>query len=378
MAYCEKLTLKNFRGISNLEYVPKKVNLIVGPNNVGKTSLIDAVYFAHTGESPPFSNFPPSSNLRLHSDYASIESGEHKYLYYDDPKKMSKEDYSVFQKKLNQKVTEFFNRYVELSDKTESTDMPINQIEKYFVDTKKVCATKFDGHIKVGPHYGDLSNASKEIHEIIRKVWPNIEGTGKGDRSSVLFYRAIEVFFEDLEEPVAEKDKIRYISPPEEIYEGFRFKPRRARELENFIKESGILPQFERLIEDNVVYSNKDIIPLLAHGSGFIRLLQMLSEIREAANGIAIVEEPENHLHPGYQRLFVEQILSMSRKHSIQIFVTSHSCDLVEELANQAKRSSSVQISRINKNEETHEVYNYSPKEALGVMKDLTIDLRGF
>jgi predicted ATP-dependent endonuclease of OLD family len=104
----------------------------------------------------------------------------------------------------------------------------------------------------------------------------------------------------------------------------------------------------------------------------------MLSGIRQAANGIAIVEEPENHLHPGYQHLFVEQILSMSRKHNIQIFMTSHSYDLVEELANQSKRSGSVQISRMTKNEEAHEIHNYSSKDALEVMTKLKIDLRGF
>ena len=39
----ETIKIKNFKGISSLEFNPKRINLIIGKNNTGKTSLIEAI-----------------------------------------------------------------------------------------------------------------------------------------------------------------------------------------------------------------------------------------------------------------------------------------------------------------------------------------------
>lgn len=48
----KRLRLKNFRNFENFEVVfDPKINLIVGPNAIGKTSLLEAVHFLSTGRS---------------------------------------------------------------------------------------------------------------------------------------------------------------------------------------------------------------------------------------------------------------------------------------------------------------------------------------
>ena len=42
----EKLILENFRLITDLNINPSAINLIVGKNNSGKSSLVEAIYFA--------------------------------------------------------------------------------------------------------------------------------------------------------------------------------------------------------------------------------------------------------------------------------------------------------------------------------------------
>ena len=37
------VTIKNFKGINSLKITPKKFNIIVGGNNTGKTSILEAI-----------------------------------------------------------------------------------------------------------------------------------------------------------------------------------------------------------------------------------------------------------------------------------------------------------------------------------------------
>ena len=46
MVKIEKIKIKNFKKIKNLEFEPAKVNIILGPNNTGKTSVLEAIYLA--------------------------------------------------------------------------------------------------------------------------------------------------------------------------------------------------------------------------------------------------------------------------------------------------------------------------------------------
>ena len=39
----KELKIENFKGISYLKFSPKKINLIVGRNNTGKTSVLEAI-----------------------------------------------------------------------------------------------------------------------------------------------------------------------------------------------------------------------------------------------------------------------------------------------------------------------------------------------
>ena len=58
----EKLILENFRLITDLNINPSAINLIVGKNNSGKSSLVEAIYFA----------FGDLDGVRLFRDHPSM------------------------------------------------------------------------------------------------------------------------------------------------------------------------------------------------------------------------------------------------------------------------------------------------------------------
>jgi len=160
-------------------------------------------------------------------------------------------------------------------------------------------------------------------------------------------------------------------------------------ELETIIKERDIVPNLERLTEKGVVYksSNGELttLPYCMHGDGFFALLQLLYSIKDAAGGVLLIEEPENHMHPGYLSIFVEQLLEWAKELDIQVFMTTHSYDLIEVLANysmhddteSAEEKKMIQISRIVKYQGEHEIYNYTPDKAFEEMVTFKLDLRG-
>lgn len=45
----EKIEIENFRNIKKLSFEPKKINLILGPNNTGKTTLLEAILISLVG-----------------------------------------------------------------------------------------------------------------------------------------------------------------------------------------------------------------------------------------------------------------------------------------------------------------------------------------
>lgn len=156
------------------------------------------------------------------------------------------------------------------------------------------------------------------------------------------------------------------------------------RELEEIAKEYRIVPHLDRLTAQGVYYKDEagkiTYLPYMLHGSGFFTLLMLLSKMKMAKDGILLIEEPENNLHPGYLSVFVEQVMVLAKKLNVQVFMTTHSYDLIEELASypetEAEREM-IQISQIVNRKGTHELYNYSPKQAFEEMVEFKMDLRG-
>ena len=70
---------------------------------------------------------------------------------------------------------------------------------------------------------------------------------------------------------------------------------------------------------------------------------------------------------------------------NVQVFLTTHSYDLIEAFANYSQYDEEesveerdlIQITRIVKRRDEHELYNYTPSEAFAEMVEMKMDLRG-
>ena len=145
-----------------------------------------------------------------------------------------------------------------------------------------------------------------------------------------------------------------------------------------------MVKNLRRLSQKDIVYQNADnsliTIPIEAHGDGFVALLNAVRYILKAKNGILIIEEPENHLHPRYVDIFVENLFEYCKKLNVQVFMSTHSLDLIRSALKYPETDEEKEmllISKMTSDGQTVEKFDYSVDDGLKVINELYLDLRG-
>lgn len=109
-----------------------------------------------------------------------------------------------------------------------------------------------------------------------------------------------------------------------------------------------ILPEFENLIfvNNQRVYSGENQrsakvkitglphpVPLKSLGDGMLRVLQLILKIFPAQGGILLIDEFENGLHYSVQEEVWHLLFTLAKQLDVQIFATTHSWDCVSSFA---------------------------------------------
>ena len=77
-------------------------------------------------------------------------------------------------------------------------------------------------------------------------------------------------------------------------------------------------------------------VPLNSLGDGMLRVLQLVLKVFPAKGGFLLIDEFENGLHFSIQEKVWELLFEMAQKLDIQIFATTHSWDCIESFAKAA------------------------------------------
>jgi AAA15 family ATPase/GTPase len=81
------------------------------------------------------------------------------------------------------------------------------------------------------------------------------------------------------------------------------------------------------------IKDKKGRIPLLSMGDGMSRVLQLILSASQAKDGFLLVDEIENGLHYSVQEKVWGMLFELAEKNNIQIFATTHSEDCVKTFA---------------------------------------------
>ena len=107
----------------------------------------------------------------------------------------------------------------------------------------------------------------------------------------------------------------------------------------NVGKITGILRDIEPSIEslvlgnDGIVYCDAGLdrlIPMNVMGDGLFRVLAVVLGIYDTRDGIVLIDEIENGLHHSTQRIVWDAILKSAKEFNVQVFATTHSIECVQ------------------------------------------------
>jgi predicted ATPase len=338
----KSLEIKNFRALADFK-VNKlgRVNLIVGKNNSGKSTILEALRIyaggAHSDllreiaglhneavqvnelangfdEPLPFEGFFPGR--RFPDTGTSILIGE-----------VDRAD-TTLQIKYRQMITE------EVSS-TDDDGLPIKRLIRRFLEEDDNVGI-FDGEVEPVLAVTKGGRETIPIRVLSRPGARRIETA-----ASLIPCAIVPTRFVSFEELADIWDKVGLTSNKENVSNALRIIAPDFQEL-MFINSDNwtVSPMARRVKERTAIVSLKNEprpVPINSMGDGMARVLQLILKMFAAKGGILLIDEFDNGLHYSVQEKVWQMMFELAHQLDIQIFATTHSWDCIESFAQVAR-----------------------------------------
>jgi len=304
----KSLKIENYRGIRSLSVKNlKRINVFIGKNNSGKSSLLESLYLASSAfdiknvlSRRTSNRIDYLINRRCHRDLNWISAKEVLWHNYNTEHPITVE------LELNSK-----NLSISLFDWHEHPLIGIKSIEgfdyfcfieKLFVESKKrslSVGSLFNESQKLGQFEPFMANFKfvdsflmHEIDVIEKRLWKDLLKNRLDKLVVQVLREGYEIDIDDLTYTTYDEGKTYQLA----------------------VK----LPQTTIRVDD------------LGDGARYSLLLIMITALSK--NTVLLLEEPENHQHPVGLAKTLEMFLSLVKQNNIQVFITTHSLEFIKLL----------------------------------------------
>lgn len=423
MTELEHIEIEGFKGLEHVEFEPTDINLITGRNNTGKTSLLEAVdlLFDSSNITEFSDNLDKVVNIEFNQSNIQGEiSGEEVELQMRYPNEQEANEYfvkalamllsSAVQWHLDEEngmivgqdtPPDWIDEGVFYANLEKAARRTVDETELADIN-KKCVALEPDGGLIPCVYFGNLQHkllmdGLDELERILRhesqKLNLDESSLGKfkaeiGTTEARLSFRPESVsntpiIFSGLRS----RDDVRFITSKELSIEVNKKEEKGIKidDIGDFIRSSGLVDNLKTFTLDYLIFDeggDKYDIPYEFMGDGFKSIVGLLWELMddEVENEIALIEEPENHMHPGYIREVVYFFIKLAREEDVQLFITTHDSDFIndfftENLTNEEEAYLEDEFSLLRMEEDSAVVEDYGT--ARENLKELHLDLRG-
>lgn len=334
----KSIHIKNYKNLKDLKIDSlSKINLIVGKNNVGKSTLLEAIsIFASGGNIISLReildirgevyDFPYSleqdKKLERHiSSFLSLISDRDIELFIDNGISIIcdiSNDETILKKEVEVKLV----KYIETSDSNN-----LQNIKRQFLSNEDPMLG--DPNVEYGilvknKINNDFQDVLYKLGGRIRQLLPNIIQKTKPYElvrtNEISRNKNPELF-----------DKISLTPLEKEIVTALKIIEPNIEDI-NFLTEES-LSRFNRM-EERVPFvvfplSSKKL-RLTSMGDGLNRILTIILALLNSKDGFLLIDEFENGLHYTVQTQLWKIIYQLSEKLNIQVFATTHSDDCIK------------------------------------------------
>ncbi|NIO36939.1 AAA family ATPase [Candidatus Bathyarchaeota archaeon] len=400
----ENFSVRNYRCISNIQLDNlSPITIFVGRNNTGKSALLEAIALVSTAK---FS-WCDSLGDGLIEPIVQRRGGEQ----YADMMIKIGEQHAELQAKAeaNIETVQIVKDLDSLAEQTRSEMISTlgDQLEKARRNYLQTISTLSGDR---GISSTRLEQIAREVDEILASFWEEsalyigyhdqheetefavLLGKTYSDRVQRLAARPEESFFFRIPFPV---ERILRSSPKQKSQTIFLLTPsiEYLKELQRRLAKGGeLLSVIERMrekiryfqdireVKDDFLVFLKGLdrsVPLAAMGDGFRAKLAISSALSTVKKGIALMEEPETRLHPGYMSTVANEIAAAADYGNLQFFLSTHSLEFIELMLEE--KVELVKIVRLYRQEDSAEI-DYElleGQEAKEDLQQLKLDLRG-
>ena len=329
------ITIEGFRQFKKLELTNLgKINLILGPNNAGKTSILEAIYIhaCHGDIGLIFDNLLLSRISQTKSISGFLEIGE--------------QVISLFNKKNHLP-------YHFTINKTNIDDLPnYDRMTIVFKPSKRL--SQLDPR-NLNSTYQVLDSSTK-LKSSNRDLLGNWRSTNNGvDESNDVFFDTNEVNKVSVkmkngdsipqniqsfaQNYVIFHDILAHREPQATVAIFSHLK--RYRLLEKFTKEMKAVFPIKEI--DSIPYpdgsfspiyiinSNDELLPIYNFGDGMRRWFHLLGNLMIYPNSVHLIEEIDATFHPNAQEKFGHLLVEYAEKFNNQLFMTSHNLEFADK-----------------------------------------------
>ena len=339
----ENINIKNYRGIQELNITGlKSINILVGDNNAGKTSLLEAIQI--------FSNptmYTLSKISRQRDNYkAEIRMNILDSLYY------------LFN--IKKSDSHFFNINGIIENKKKDVQVKVTKERIYHLTENK-----------------SIIGNQEEIDSYTYEISVN-------DKNEKLVLNKYSDFSFKITSP---DFKVHFIQTIDHIINDIFVELLKSKDIKD--KAVALLQEFDKDITDiryipngnNYIpvleLSSGEYLPVALYGDGLKKALTMLNAIIKAEDGILLVDEYETALHTSIMQKVFKFMVEVAKKENVQLFLTTHSLEAVDKFlyANEDMLED-ISIIRLKKKENKTYAKVMNGKEALDNRENYDLELR--
>jgi Fe-S cluster assembly ATPase SufC len=299
----KEISLQRFKRIERVDFAVEDVNILIGANNSGKSTVIQAVHFAFTIlQSLGISNKWPVQSTRS----STISPEELIYVPSDDP-------YSLGHGGRLLEPADGAIKLQFLFDSGDQLNLSVRRgrIRNIIVEPDSVEFAKTLSSLEAPYTIFSPGLAGVSRHENYVSDGVLLRASARGDANAYLRNIVYRLYQTDNWSDFA--DDLRLIFPAVDI--GVEFNKR----VDQYISV--------------IVLEGERSIPLDLAGTGLLQCIQILAYFHLFKPKLMIIDEPDSHLHPNNQRALCSLLSYMSEIRRTQVLITTHSRHVLNALS---------------------------------------------